>query len=389
MRGQKLARWGFLFLLCGLLAGCSISLDLTQTNMEIRQAVETLNRGIDALTKESADWRAVVRDILDELPEDVQSTMRAEVTDLLQRGIAATGAEFRCDMDFLRIRTREDLERIRYKYFGGPEPTPRQPYLCMSVPLIVDMNLEASRRNRLEFYGFDLDTMPIAAYVEDRNGQQTNVTQYLNIVTHYHMTLNLGGEAVGLNDNHRKILLYWNNALQSSVSVIPAEFEEQCETQTVRVNPGTRNYTPPHTNIPGYDLGDREFDGHGPKIDASVTLKMGANRKGLLATIWMKAWEWDTGRSRPKSDYTAAAGETTFVIYLAPEGWLIRSFDVLNYDSVSYIDTNTRDDFYWAGGMSPVKKWTFVGDTSGSEAGDKTKVQVDFNPFNVVIERCP
>jgi hypothetical protein len=57
------------------------------------------------------------------------------------------------------------------------------------------MNLDAERRNRLEYYGFDLDTIPISAFVEDKNGNQTNVTGFLNIVTHYHMTLNLGSEA--------------------------------------------------------------------------------------------------------------------------------------------------------------------------------------------------
>jgi hypothetical protein len=383
-----------LLIACGLMAvslvnGCISMPDLASTNLEIRNAVDTLNRGIDVLAKESADWRLVIRDILDELPEEAQGTLRAEVTDLLERGIAATGSEFRCDMDFLRLRVREDLERIRHKHFGGPEPTPRRPYLCMAVPLIVDMNLDAWRRNRLEFYGFDLDTMPISAFVEDKDTNMTNVTRFLNIVTHYHMTLNLGGEAVGLNDDHRKILLFWDNSLQSAVSVIPAEYEEECTTQVKFVTPGTRTYTPPHTNIPGYNKGNRDFSGHGPKIDAEVTLKLGANRRGILATISMVAWEWNVSKNRPRSDYTAAAGETTEVIYLAPDGWRIRSYDVLNSARVSYIDSNHRDDIFPAGGMLPVEKWTFVGDTGGSEAGDKTKVQVKLSNFNVVIESCP
>jgi hypothetical protein len=358
-----------LLIACGLMAvslvnGCISMPDLASTNLEIRNAVDTLNRGIDVLAKESADWRLVIRDILDELPEEAQGTLRAEVTDLLERGIAATGSEFRCDMDFLRLRVREDLERIRHKHFGGPEPTPRRPYLCMAVPLI-------------------------AAFVEDKDTNMTNVTRFLNIVTHYHMTLNLGGEAVGLNDDHRKILLFWDNSLQSAVSVIPAEYEEECTTQVKFVTPGTRTYTPPHTNIPGYNKGNRDFSGHGPKIDAEVTLKLGANRRGILATISMVAWEWNVSKNRPRSDYTAAAGETTEVIYLAPDGWRIRSYDVLNSARVSYIDSNHRDDIFPAGGMLPVEKWTFVGDTGGSEAGDKTKVQVKLSNFNVVIESCP
>ena len=369
--------------------GCVSVPGLQQTNVEIRQAVETLNRGIDMLSKESADWRMVIRDILDELPEEGQTMLRAEVTDLLQRGIAATGSEFRCDMDFLRIRVREDLERIRHEYLGGEAPAARRPHLCAAVPLIVDMNLDAERRNRLEYYGFDLDTMPISAFVEDKNGNRSNATRFLNIVTHYHMTLNLGSEAIGLNDDHRRILLFWDNVLQSSVSVIPVEYEDECVTDTRFVTPGTRTFTPPHTSIPGHSKGDRDFSGHGPKIDAEVTLKLGANRRGILATIWMKAWEWNVAKNRPRSDYTAAAGEVTHLIYAAPEGWLIRSYDVLNAAAFSYIDADHQDDIFPAGGMLPVEKWTFVGDTGGSEAGDKTSVQVKFSNFNVVIERCP
>jgi len=62
---------------------------------------------------------------------------------------------------------------------------------------------------------------------------------------------------------------------------------------------------------------------------------------------------------------------------------------VLNSAVFSYIDADHQDDIFPAGGMLPVEKWTFVGDTGGSEAGDKTSVQVKFSNFNVVIEQCP
>ena len=77
------------------------------------QAIAILDRAIEALESESANWRQVLEETRDNLTDSAQAAIRNEVSSALTRVIATNGTEFRRNVDFIRAGTRRDLIRIR------------------------------------------------------------------------------------------------------------------------------------------------------------------------------------------------------------------------------------------------------------------------------------
>lgn len=96
----------------------------------------------------------------------------------------------------LREPDEAGLLSIKIVFLGG-EPLPVEPRLCQVVPLAVDINLEAARRNKIEFFGYDFDREQISVALATSGGE-TDVTAFLDQPTHYHLTLNLGSTGVQL-----------------------------------------------------------------------------------------------------------------------------------------------------------------------------------------------
>lgn len=128
--------------------------------------------------------------------------------------------------------------------------------------------------------------------------------------------------------------------------------------------------------VPAHIGGDTEFDGHGPNAYASVRLEV---RNGQLwARVYMTAKE-------TKSDYTEVSGSNDYVVY---DGERILSIakDQDTYSDHSYTDNNHEDDVFDLPERELVRRFIFVGDTKGKEAGTRTGVTVSFNPVRVHVE---
>jgi hypothetical protein len=356
-----------------LISGCDIGgkiEDLTGKVSDIAgDTVTTLDEAIDALERNSSSWQSVLQNTTSQLTADAQSTVRNEVTDLLNRSVAATGTELRCDVDFIGTRVRQALVRIRARLLHQTVP-PAEPALCHVVPPAVDMALDPSRRNKLEFFGYDFDTTPIKVNLQDKT-RTLDVSSSLDRPTHYHMTLNLGANGVPVSSASNRLTLEWQQRLISSIAVIqPAT--PVCREKT---EPYTRNtylsYTPPHTR------GDKEYSAHGPEVWATARWVNDGTRVSLR--LWMKAKE-------TKSDWTTAEGVRVEPYYTAPSGWRIDSIEGGNVESSAhYIDTDHDDDRQGGGPNGPVKEFKFRGDRKGDEAGSYTGVDVYFNPLVVKL----
>src|SRR5690554_5584522 len=172
------------------------------------QAVNVIDNAIGNLSFESANWREIMENAIADLPSEIQSTIRTEMSDLLNRAVAATGAEIRCNTDFLRNRLAQGLQNIKAKLLNQ-EPPNLEPQLCSVVPLAIDMGLSPNRRNKIEFYGYDFDQAKIEALLQNSNGT-FDVSNSLDRPTHYHMTLNLGGTGVNLSPQSQRLILRWN-----------------------------------------------------------------------------------------------------------------------------------------------------------------------------------
>jgi len=77
------------------------------------QAIAILDRAIEALESESANWLQVLEETRDSLTDSAQAAIRNEVSGALTRVIATDGTEFRRNVDFIREGARRDLIRIR------------------------------------------------------------------------------------------------------------------------------------------------------------------------------------------------------------------------------------------------------------------------------------
>ena len=334
-----------------------------QTN----KVVQTLDKAISTLNSQSANWQEVLNGLLNELQSDVSATIRGDISNLLQRTIAAAGAEARCDVDFFRIRVQQTLEQIKAKFLGTPL-APLEPHLCDVVPLGIDMSLNPDQRNNIQFFGYDFDMTKIDVFLVSA-GVETNVSQYLDQPTHYHMTLNLGAAGAPVNTSSQRFILRWNGRNISSIAVIQAA-PKICETEYHEFTPGNITFIPPRVGN-----GDAEFGGHGPSVYCSVTLINYGDH--INARINMDARE-------TKSDWTEAEGSNEFDIYHADPDKTIEKIVSPVAANIQYTDSDHEDDFY--GGNGCISSFNFVGDTDGDEAGTRSNVTVAFNSIRLQLK---
>lgn len=200
-------------LLIGILAtSCGVKEQVGEANNTAKNAVATLDKGINALQSESTNWRGVLEETRDKLVDEAQSTLRHEINNLIQNGIAATGTEVRCNSDFFRRRMRQELILIRNKFAQkiGVETLPEQalePGLCQVVPSSIDLSLPPDRRNTISLTGYDLDKSSIT--VKILNGrQEAEATPALAQTTKYLLTLNLSPtNGIQFSEKSNKILI--------------------------------------------------------------------------------------------------------------------------------------------------------------------------------------
>ncbi|PTQ76964.1 hypothetical protein C8R26_11112 [Nitrosomonas oligotropha] len=370
-RIHKLFLWSMIFVPL-LISGCSIGDKIDKLTDKVSDVagdtVATLDNAIDALDRNSASWQAVLQDTTAKLTSDAQSTVRNEVSDVLNRSVAATGDELRCNVDFIGTRVRQALVRIRARLMHQAIP-PVEPALCHVVPAAVDMALDPSRRNKLEFFGYDFDTTPIKVTLHDTS-RTLDVSPELDRLTHYHMTLNLGANGVPLSKTSDRLTLEWQNHSISSIAVIQPATPVCREKTETYARDTYLSFTPPHTR------GDKEFGGHGPEVWAKATWSIQGTRVNLR--LWMKAQE-------TRSDWTTAEGERNDTYYTPPPGWRIDSIVSTLESSAHYIDTDHNDDRQGGGPNGPVKEFKFRGDRDGDDAGSYTGVDVTFNPLVVKL----
>jgi hypothetical protein len=147
-------------------------------------------------------------------------------------------------------------------------------------------------------------------------------------------------------------------------------------------------YIPPWTGV-----GDKDFDGHGPKVQVWGRLKYSTDHTKLVFWITMNAEE-------TKSDWTAVDGTNSYAFYSAPSGYVIQSITdpigrvlTLNDYSRIYTDSDHVDDVLGPGvesstNPSIVLQYTVTGDTSGSEAGTSSGVATTTRTMEVHARKC-
>jgi hypothetical protein len=358
-------------LLFSTLSGCSRAIN--EANAGLDRTLSTLDEGINSLTNESADWRAVLQELVAKLTEETQATIRNEITNLIQRSVAAVGVEVRCNADFIATRVLQALVKIRAKLLGEAVPE-SQPVFCTPVPTIVERSQIPKAHNHIEFYGYDFDSpTPVQVLLENKAGGSIDVSTALDRPTHYLMTLNLGANGVQIPPGQRRFVIRWKDKELSSIGILDG-IPPICNLTTKKVQLGNAEFYPPHTR------GDTDFDGNGPRIWVGVRWRLRESRR-VDVEISMTAKE-------TQSDYTSVSGLKLLEgVYVAGPNEVIEQIVGKQRSSLTppFVDTDHETDDLPQGSSGPALRYSIVGDTDGNEAGSKTKVIVIFNPLEVAI----
>lgn len=182
-----------LFLILNItFSGC-----LIDTKTPAERAALTIDDAITSINWNSDQWRTEI-DKLGTKLETIESNAAQDIKDIAAKSIASGGQEIKCSVDFMRARTKEDLQRIADKLRGKPT-TPPLPTFCAVVPTGLDMN---HRPNFVEFYGYDFKLRERSSsnpsnYVETKrvraflvfDGGEIQLDSWTDIPTHYLMTI--------------------------------------------------------------------------------------------------------------------------------------------------------------------------------------------------------
>lgn len=152
--------------------------------------------------------------------------------------------------------------------------------------------------------------------------------------------------------------------------------------------------------------GDRDFGGNGPQMRITCQLLISADRKQLLAVVYMQAKEI-------KDNWTMAEGSVTIPVFTCNPTQTIQQINAATGFSkmdITAVDNNGHDDqFFLANGRAAVTRaqnsnWRvengyqdpsgvelvrLVGDTNGDEAGTKTGVEIFFSSLSLKITGSP
>lgn len=334
----------------------------------IDKIVKVLDDGIVALDENSEEWQSIMQDVMarvDTINAEVKATVRDQLANAYQRGLSATGAEFRCEMDFIGTRMRYTLEAIRAQLKQEDPPPAPEPTVCQVIPASIDRSLIPDRLSHIELYGFDFDTREITAHLFDVNDEALDITPHLSRPSHYLMTLTLGPGGIPLNHLSREVTIETATAELSTIGVIQ-------NYATVFIAPGKRTYFPPLVK------GDRDFFGHGPRVTCTVSLAVVNDDTQIEARIYMKAEETEWGN-------TTAEGTDAAIIYSAPTGKMITRVVGTLTDSITYVDDSWAEDVFERGDGSPVERYLFIGNSDGPDVGVNTRVIVEYNQLQIEI----
>lgn len=198
------------------------------------KAIQTLDTGINTLGKESGSWRKTLEDVRDKTAADIQSTIKTEITNLIDHGVSVIGQESRCNVDFVAKRSRFELIRIKNELIAkrnelaqkiGISPIPLStipavtPAICIVSPSSLDLTTPPDRRNKIDISGYDFDSAPIVVMLRNSD-QEIDVTRYLAKPSPLNMSLNLGGNGVPLSSNSQMFILKVGENEISSINII-------------------------------------------------------------------------------------------------------------------------------------------------------------------------
>lgn len=368
-----------ILLLVALTTSCAMIDDLIS---RVERGSLALDRAADQLGSDSTKWRDTIEQGMKQLPKDVQSTIRVEVDNAVGRAVAATGAEFRCNTDFIRERLKRQIHRIsaalRGEVLSGPVPE-----FCSVTPPLIDFNLAEERRQSVIFVGYDLDAVgqdgkSLAFQLsDDKSGKVVPIESgRVGTATHYMVSIRLTGDELERSVRKHgvtKLQTVWNGRILPVGEALLVVRVPKTETRTVPI--GIKTYVPTHVE------GDGDFDTDDDEhMSYSVSGETTFNDRQILVRVRMRARE-------ERSDWTTVDGTSAWeTAYTAPMGYkIIGVTPIGNSNSSSNINSWGAHEYKLPAG-EVVTRFEVYGDHDGDDAGSYTRVVAYFADVSVKIE---
>ena len=364
------------------LAGCGLKETADQAVGVADRAVSVLDRGIDRILANSDNWRFELQRVSQELPSDVQSTIRIEAQDLVSRSIADAGTEMFCASDFYGRRAIQSLERLKAMVLGYTVQA-IEPGVCALVPTSLDMNTSADRRRIVTLHGYDMDArdrngnlIQVFARVGNGGHEITVSEDRIGRTHHYLLTVNVSGddfESLLRREGIVKLIFRWGET-SFPYEVVVIQRQQMTETRTFAIE--SLSHTPSRTR------GDGDFDtDDGNPMAFQVAAESRWYRNALQVRAYMFARETE-------DDYTTVESWSEWkTVFFVEPGFQIVSFAPVgpSQQSGRIIDHSVRNEYLPVGEL--VERFEIFGDTDDDEAGTYTRVIVHFHPMQVTVAR--
>jgi len=359
------------------IAGCPVDDAVNALN----KASDALNGIGDAVANGSATFAATadnLANVLKGLPSDVGNELREALSQSAREATQAAGIEARCSADFARARLAGDIKYLAALFKAralkqkDPERPERPPVVCQSNKPSVRRD-QIARQGTINWDGYDFirpSGSPKLAIALERPGNHRTPVDILSVNSNYMVVADLSHIQQQLTPDVTRLVLVWGDNVLSQVPI------EQAPGPKVFTTPVTLSLWGPKVAArcphPLKANADNEFNGHGPKIDWSVTLSISSNKAQIIANISYHALECDVGGSKPRADFSEACGNWTEVVYSAPSHQQILRIIDNPRDSGSYVNSGPNKQRF---GGHLYQEYELGGDGGGDDVGRFTTIQ--------------
>jgi len=345
------------------------------TNVILDEAAGNLNANAD-------NFRQIMEDAMNKINSQ---SIKAQLQDALNNAIITASSEYRCDVSFTADYLIKRIKAIKASLNNSPAPV-EEPHVCNNLPSLIDMNLPANNRNKVEITGYFLnqDFTKYKLYLQQTNGTKSNKTSSLSASSDFKLNINLGNNGIILTNTSDKIVLMWNDHIISEIPVVQRLPEKCTLVDRTLTNLPKIILTATHQKNVCPGKGDKEFNGNGPCSKGSVNIFTRNDGRELWASAKVDMWECPDDLSLCRSDYTSGSATKELKLATMDVGWRIKVIKETTNDWFSNIDRKA-DQSEMVSGSGPVSNYLIFGDFSGQDIGS-SKVEITFKPIKVTLE---
>jgi hypothetical protein len=146
----------------------------------------------DKIVDQSIAWQNTLKELESKIKNDISSTIREDLTYLVQTSLASAGVEFRCNAQYLRDGLRREIRRLKNKYLASIGLAKYEvtylPNVCHVFPNIITPTTKV-----VEVYGYDLLREKISVFLTSSDGKKQLINEFVNFPSHFQLTITLGG----------------------------------------------------------------------------------------------------------------------------------------------------------------------------------------------------